>query len=604
MKKNKESISFAISEEQFLNDYRVSKSSRFILKHLYPIIKLVDLPKEFEKEKKDSDIECCTSTIPKSIFKITCFETLFIQPEKTLVYYFDKNESIAVIEKLKKELNERASEFRDIPEDNDQNFTFDDQAYHLIFDGTEGKIRTLKDYQENRYGLSIFLAQRIFSALKKDSLIDPIEREKILTLFKGINNLEYFHLWEKILTYFLVHNDHYGFISFFKHTCEQIFILKNSGGMIGNSAIEITEVATSLFEYFKISYQLAISLNPNFIINNSLKNELDLFNNYLEKEDSTVSLDNPTKIKYNSFKFRWSNLLRRQYVAHPLLNYSILTESWNEYNLINRHFPKNLNDTLNYSLIPEKMHLSPRRVKFWECCISTANHLVHLSINDWTLDNQGRHVTSDNFELYSSNLLLNAKEYYTSLNENHIPFNSSISEKLFKLVSDRDNIDANLLINASPIKTEIHICEKDKFKKNISIAVANTKVKDENIEASIKGNSNLTSDRYQSLAKMLNQANHEKVDMLIFPEFYLPHDNVSLLAKYSEKNQFSIITGLEHWNIQDICFNFIVTVLPIEVDGVKDSIVLYRLKNHYAHIEELIIRALGIRCQNLGLPMI
>ena len=589
-KKNKESISFAISEEQFQNDYRVSKSSRFILKHLYPIVKLVDLPKEFEKQKDDKEIECCTSSIPKSIFKITCFETLFIQPEKTLVYYFDKNESIAVIDKLKKELNDRASEFRDIPEDKEVDLTFDDQAYHLIFDGTEGKMRTLKDYQENRYGLSIFLAQRIFSALKKASSIDDGEREKILNLFKGINTLEYFHLWEKIFTYFLVYNDHYGFFKFFKHTFEQIQILKNSDEKIRSSQIPIKEIAYSLYNYFQISYQLAISLNPNFIVKPTLKTELEFFNNYMELNHLWVFLDSPESIKNNSFRFRWSNLLRHQYVAHPILNFSELLESWSDFNLIARDFPK-IEDSKKCSLVPEKMNLSPRRVKFWECCIGAANNLIHLDLDKWKIGSNGRHVTNGTFQLYSQNQLNHAKDYYKKINKNHIPSSSSIYEKLFEIKSTLEN-DGDKIF---PIETELHISQKEKFQRKVSIALANTNVSEANIESSIKGDPNLSNARYQSLAKLLNQARREKVDMFLLPESYLPYALVSILAKYSEKNQFAIVSGLEHWNINDICFNFIVTVIPIEIDGVKDSIVLYRLKNHYAHIEELIIRGFGYK---------
>jgi hypothetical protein len=57
----------------------------------------------------------------------------------------------------------------------------------------------------------------------------------------------------------------------------------------------------------------------------------------------------------------------------------------------------------------------------------------------------------------------------------------------------------------------------------------------------------------------------------------------------------AIIAGLEHWNVKDIVYNFIVSIIPVTINGVKDAVVLHRLKNHYAHIEELIIRGFGFK---------
>jgi hypothetical protein len=49
-----------------------------------------------------------------------------------------------------------------------------------------------------------------------------------------------------------------------------------------------------------------------------------------------------------------------------------------------------------------------------------------------------------------------------------------------------------------------------------------------------------------------------------------------------------VITGLEHVTIDNVSFNFIVTILPFVKDGIKDAVVVYRLKNHYTH-EKLMI---------------
>lgn len=173
-----EKVTFVENEDQYYE--QVSKTERFILETLSPLVKLIDLPEELRSKNFNKGQE-------ERIFKITCLDGAYFQGDKTLMYYFDNEESTAVIDKLKQELEERTSEFRDFPEDGMGDNSFDEQAYHLVFDGTEGKIRTLKDYKEDRYGLSVFLANRIFAALRRSKKVDKKERDKLLKLFKGLN---------------------------------------------------------------------------------------------------------------------------------------------------------------------------------------------------------------------------------------------------------------------------------------------------------------------------------------------------------------------------------------------------------------------------------
>ena len=65
--------------------------------------------------------------------------------------------------------------------------SFEASAYHLLYDGSEGKIKTLKDYKENRYGVSIYLTNKIFSSLRQKDKLSKEDAFKILTLFKGLN---------------------------------------------------------------------------------------------------------------------------------------------------------------------------------------------------------------------------------------------------------------------------------------------------------------------------------------------------------------------------------------------------------------------------------
>lgn len=139
--KNKK-LRFNISEYISLNPTSLEK---FVLESFHPIIDL-------KRKSEDSNV-----------FILSGYESLYCQSDKSLIHYFDHNESHLVIDRLKQEIDEKTSEFRDFPEEDENDLSFKSSAYHLHYDGTEGKIRTLKDYKENRFGLTVFLSNKITS---------------------------------------------------------------------------------------------------------------------------------------------------------------------------------------------------------------------------------------------------------------------------------------------------------------------------------------------------------------------------------------------------------------------------------------------------------
>lgn len=593
--KNKDKITYAKTENEYFNKFIVSKTERFILETLYPLVKLIDFPDELKTIEINDKIEFSSTKDEKKIFKITCLEGAFFQGDKTLLYYFDNDESTAVIDKLKQELEERTSEFRDFPEDGMGDGSFDEQAYHLVFDGTEGKIRTLKDYKENRYGLSVFLANRIFAALRRAKKVEKKETEKLLKLFKGLNNLEHFRLWEKVFTFFLVNEDQEGFVLFYKHTLEQIQKL-NKNTKIQNSEITYNDVANSLMQYFDISLEMPLALHPDFIKKDTKPyKDLEIFHNTYKDEVSfwnNITLTKPGS--FYIYKFRMCNLIRHHYVAHPLINYT-KASGWSTLNLVDKNLPtaqKSL-DKLEFS--DEKKVLSPRFVKIWECCIAVTTNKLLKDSNDFIVggDERYQYTSILNESKKDEDFILNeAFRLYSEINALHFTTDPPTADDFFRRVH-KDIKPAN---GENEVEiNEIHININEPFEGNPSISIANTQVKLSNIETSVKGKPNLSNQRYLTFAKLLKESRKEGANIFVLPEFSVPYEFVSSLAKYSEKNQMAIIAGLEHWKVDDVCYNFIVSIIPVKVNGVNDTLVLYRLKNHYAHIEELIIRGYGFK---------
>ncbi|MDA9554844.1 RNA-directed DNA polymerase [Pelobium sp.] len=330
----------------------LTKLEEFVLTNIYPLIKLVDTPPELKTNKDNTKIE--------KIFKIEGYKSLYCQSEKSLAYYFDHEESDLVIGKLKKELDERSSEFRDFPDESENDNSFEESAYHLLYDGSEGKIRTLKDYKENRFGLTVYLANKIFSALRHDKRITEKEKDQVLKFFKGINCLSFYRLWERIFTFFLVNRQAEAYVEFYLHCVNEIDKLKES-----NKA----KTSNTMLEYLDIAHETALSLNPSFIEDTKkAATHFDFNLNRLERYNSVAfSYFVPTtKDSYWLNRFRLTNMMRHHYVIHPLLNYTVDSKK----SLINLVDLKV--QIKDYKLDDELIANSPRPIKFSECCLAIA----------------------------------------------------------------------------------------------------------------------------------------------------------------------------------------------------------------------------------------
>jgi hypothetical protein len=592
-KKYKQKINKAkgSTEKVSFQENDLTRLEEYVLQNFSIVIKLIDTPIFLRKEESEDNKE-----IQKS-FKLCGYESLYCQSKKSLLYFFDSEESDLVIDKLKKELDEKTSEFRDFPEEDHNEASFEESAYYLQYDGSDGKIRTLKDYKENRYGLTVYLANKIFSALRHERIVSDEEGKQVLRFFRGSNCISFYRLWEKIFTYFLVNRQAKTYVDFYLHCLMEIQKIVNVNKSKKVSAALIKETMTN---YLDCAHELALSLNPKFI--KETQEAFIHFEFQLKRIESTLpfffSLSfEPTKS--NSlwvYRFRQTNMIRHHYVIHPLLSYTVKSKKGIiDLSSMNLSFH-------DYHLDQELLNNSPRPVKFWECCLATALEKLSKFERGTCTHENGRVNTqilgivdivnkgafkddqiSDEFYLDS------AFELYKQVNQNHIPTyrfdEEEFKEQFYKRSSQSVRYD-----KIKPLKVqEIKIISGGSKLSEPTISFANTEVKEDNILKSLRGAPNLGLERYQQLTEILKSARAARSNVLIFPEFFIPVNLLSSLVRYSEKNSVLTITGLEHITIDFTVFNFIVTILPIQVGGIKDAVVVFRLKNHYAHIEEALI---------------
>lgn len=569
---------------------------KYIFKNFSSVVSLLDIPSFLDPEKENKgDVR---------VLKIKNQKYLYCQSSKTFAYFFDHEESDLVIDKLKKQLNERTSEFRDFPEEGENEEAFEESAYHLQYDNADAKIRTLKDYKEDRFGLSVFLTNNIFSALRHDPPMAKDEIDEALKFFKGLNCLEFYRLWEKIFTFFLVNKYADGYVRFYLHCLEQLDKIRNQ---VPGTNLEYDDVIKTMVDYLDCAHELALSLNPGFIANT--QEAARHFEYQLAKIEGTLPSYffiefEPTKPEsFWVVRFRLANMIRQHYVVHPLLSYTKVARDTN-FDLTSLQL-----DICNYELNEKLLTSSPRPVKFYECVLAKVFEnlrtfdkdscklkdgyvmcdLFGVPRNDKTEDKKSvaeEGEESDKKE--NKSYLDDAFELFQKINAHHWSSSNSdmtnLKAQFFKLHTEGLTYDNTASVGLQ----ELRVNNSDKLAKP-RIAFANTAVKQENIISSICGEPNLSRTRYQQLSKILKAARKEKSDFLLFPEFFIPVNLLSSLARYAEKNQVLTTVGLEHIRLNGVAFNFIVTILPVEVNKIQDAVVVFRLKNHYAPVEELLI---------------
>lgn len=220
-------------------------------------------------------------------YKLEGYDSLEIQDEKIIIMLFDKNEPTSLLDKFKSEIRKSSSEYRFLPNEDLVNENFEQSSSKLIYDGSKNKLRSIKEFQDDRFGISSFLAKKIFLALQSDNIKDNKSSEQIINFFKHTRCLEYSFLWEKIITFFVLTNDIYSIKKFIRHIYRSINLISNS---------DKQEIVDNYIEQLSIVISLAIAIKIEFFRN------IDFFEEFIPLAEH----------------FRNARLVRKNYSKVPL----------------------------------------------------------------------------------------------------------------------------------------------------------------------------------------------------------------------------------------------------------------------------------------------
>ncbi|MBL8020708.1 MAG: hypothetical protein JNM27_13640 [Leptospirales bacterium] len=472
------------------------------------------------------------------------FPHLTIQKEKLRFFFFRKNFSSASIKAIRKTIAESSSEFLFLPDDKSYDTDFQEAAYDLVFSESPHRLRSYREFTASQYRTSKHLARLLYLA-NLSHLTRPQRKknlQQIHQLFTGVTGLQLFPLWEKVITLHLIYREFDVLGSWIKRLRVGIFRI----------AIGEEPKATRQFlqRHMARCLSLAFALNPEAV----------------QHLGQIPNLIRPSAKAMRNLRF--SNLVRHEFVAEKLINYTSAWRSSIDYTTIAAIRKMSGKETFRFD-----KHLlahSPRYVHPDEICYFLVRHdkrmLMH-DIENLYKDGNSLCETINNPGLHKRTELLGP------LTESLISTQEFNGVKTFNLTPGGNFADSAL----------------DAFKKRtIKLAIANMQTYKHNVQSSFKGTPNKSAKRRRELFALLNDTIRlrQKPDLLILPELAIPFDWMPWISGFARKHQIGIICGFEYFiDRNQTAWNISGTFLPFTRATYKQVLPILRVKNHYAPVE-------------------
>ena len=142
-------------------------------------------------------------------FELRSRPGLFLQKKKCILQFFDADHSTAGLEKFQKQIEENASAFALLPVDGDDS-PIAQVAYDLLYDGSANKFRSVKAVAENRWELAGHLAKQTQLHLLTEGPVDKDLKDELFRFFKGRNAIDYWDMWERVISFLVIAGDQKG----------------------------------------------------------------------------------------------------------------------------------------------------------------------------------------------------------------------------------------------------------------------------------------------------------------------------------------------------------------------------------------------------------
>jgi hypothetical protein len=495
-----------------------------------------------------------------------------IQEKKLILHFFLADHSHALLDDFIKKIEDNASAFFLLPDDNLQ-YYINKTAYNILFDGSTNKWRNIIGIIENVTELSKNLTNIITgltqSKIQKEDLIKI--SDQLFKFYKGKNFVSFCRTWEKIFSFTILTNQESEGAVFFYDVQETIlkiskFFPETDNKMhecqLGNNPIAhqkiLRKLKADLSQYLLLSISIPVGLLGADEKTYLDKHETECYFRYSFSKDPRTDSKN---ISNYAKKIRNSNLIRHNYIAYPLINYTNYESSLINWDRFEEKFTQK-----SYKFISKKLEFTPRFIHFDEYYLfQFLKHVLH----------------GDNIDFES------LEKKYNEIS--HVYSNFPISIRKNHELSFKDYHE-NIEVIEHCVPKKYSMLDKRPSGK-IKVGIANIKICDDDYNRSYYNGAvpNLSFKRQQELFSILNQAKKRNCDLLVLPESSVPYRWLPFFVKYARNHQMALIFGMEYWIVKknmNIANNFIVSALPVKnKEKYKTCCLSIRCKNHYAPIE-------------------
>lgn len=482
------------------------------------------------------------------ILKSERCQGLEIQTEKLRLFYFDAHWPLAVLNKFQTTIQENSSAFWFLPDEEDLKMNLDD-TYDLQYEDSINKFRSVSSYKVNKYGASVFFAKRLKLAILSPGNYDTKLSDDIFRFFNGQSIISMYSMWEKVFTYFSIIHDNISICKLQKLINDNIDKIK-----VNTTAYKINDIETIVQKTLKDHMLKCIMLAKSFI-----KDDIGLH-------------DSRNFIREGSLKFKKALMIRHYYLPLPIL---ALTKNFIEKDIDLVDFRSSY--LVNYEIADYVLHnpwLIPRHINLHEICtLQIPITLSKCKSSFYSIKNR-----KVNDEFISSCLNL-----YEKMNTDTLT--TTIRNKDYKEYREINKTNENIKIYSEIININSNFIRDKKIK----IGVSNVNIDPQDVETAISYRSRLGIKKRMRHLDILNQAEKVKIDVLLLPEVFVPFDWLCAYADEARRKQRSMIFGLEHFSLEDVCYNLAITILPFDHHGRKEALIIPRIKNHYSPREILLI---------------
>ena len=156
------------------------------------------------------------------------------------------------------------------------------------------------------------------------------------------------------------------------------------------------------------------------------------------------------------------------------------------------------------------------------------------------------------------------------------------------------------------ILQRIELGDKFASKEKIKIAIANIKLDIKRCCLGLDCGEDVEINRL-SLIDFMDRAyangKKDKVDFLVFPEFYMPLQWISDVLAFVRKSGITVVSGLQYMTSGQQAYNNVAIFAPMNTGKYTSAILLAREKNDYAPLERKILALEKYICINQDKPV-